>query len=143
MPRRLSVHHGFNLDKVLNGTQDFRWRPWKDGWHSGVLCRNLVHIRQNGNDLEYRANSDLDDLLTSYFRLDVNLQTIYDDIASRDDKVARLVKEYPHLRVLRQPDPLGVHGLLHLLGQFQYPEDHQGRRKHREEAGCSGRAGRR
>ena len=105
MPRRLSVHHDFNLDKVLNGTQDFRWRPWKDGWHSGVLCRNLVHIRQNGNDLEYRANSDLDDLLTSYFRLDVNLQTIYDDIASRDDKVARLVKEYPHLRVLRQPDP--------------------------------------
>ena len=103
--RRIPVRQPFNLCEVLSGAQDFRWRPRKDGWHSGVLCGNLVHLRQVDNNLEYRATSDLDDLLTSYFRLDDDLEAIYDDISSRDDKVAGLVKKYPHLRVLRQPDP--------------------------------------
>ena len=103
--RQLPIQQPFCLDKVLDGTQDFRWCQREDGWHSGVLCRNLVHIRQVDGGVEYHANSDLDDLLRSYFRLDENLQAIYDDISSRDDKIAKLVKKYPHLRVLRQPDP--------------------------------------
>ena len=103
--RQLPIQQPFELDKVLDGSQDFRWRPWKDGWHSGVLREDLIHIREIDGGVEYHANSDLDDLLRSYFRLDENLQAIYDDISSRDDKIAKLVKKYPHLRVLRQPDP--------------------------------------
>ena len=103
--RQLPIQQPFCLDKVLDGTQDFRWRPWKDGWHSGVLRENLIHIRQVDGGVEYNANSDLDDLLRSYFRLEEDLQAIYDDISCRDDKIAKLVKKYPHLRVLRQPDP--------------------------------------
>ncbi len=103
--RRLPVRQPFDLREVLCVAQDFRWRRWKDGWRSGVLCGNLVHLRQGGNYLEYRAASDLDDLLTSYFRLDDDIEAIHDYISSRDCKVAGLVKKYPHLRVLRQPDP--------------------------------------
>ena len=105
MTRQFPIDQPFDLNEVLDGTQDYRWRPWEDGWHSGVLRENLIHIRQIDGGVEYRATSDLDDLLRSYFRLDENLQAIYDDISSRDDKVAKLVKNYPYLRVLRQPDP--------------------------------------
>ena len=28
--RRISIEQPFKLDKVLDGTQDFRWRRWKD-----------------------------------------------------------------------------------------------------------------
>ena len=105
MKLQLPVDQPFNLSEVLYGTQDFRWRPWKDGWHSGVLCGKLVHIRQDDNHLEYCANSNLDDVLCSYFRLDEDLQAIHRDISRRDPEVARLVEKYPHLRVLRQPDP--------------------------------------
>ena len=52
-----------------------------------------------------RLTPYLDALLSSYFRLADNMDAIYAGIASYDDKVAGLVKEYPHLRIMRQPDP--------------------------------------
>ena len=103
--RRLIVEQHFDLDAILDGTQDFRWRAWRDDWYSGVLGGNLIHIRQINRGVEYRADSDLDALLISYFRLDDDIDAIHADIACRDDKVATLVKKYPYLRILRQPDP--------------------------------------
>ena len=105
MTRQLITDQPFDLDALLNGTQDFRWRPWRDGWHSGVLDGNLVHVRQAARGVEYIAASDLDSLLISYFRLNDDLAAIRDDISRRDDNMARLVQEYPWLRILRQPDP--------------------------------------
>ena len=105
MTRRLDVDRPFDLDVVLDGTQDFRWRRWNDDWKSGVLDGNLVHIRQVRGGVEYRAASDLDALLRSYFRLDDDIVAIHDDLSARDERIARLVRKYPHLRVLRQPDP--------------------------------------
>ena len=105
MTRHLVVDRTFNLDAVLDGTQDFRWRPWRDDWHSSVLDGNLVHVRQIGGRLEYRAGSDLDALLRRYFRLDDDIEAVRADVSARDDHAARLAKKYPHLRVLRQPDP--------------------------------------
>ena len=55
--------------------------------------------------MEYRAGADLDDLLTCYFRLDEDIHAIHADLSARDKKIAQLVKKYPHLRVLHQPDP--------------------------------------
>ena len=104
LTRRLEIDQPFDLDAVLDGTQDFRWRPWKDDWHSGVLAENLIHIRQSGGGVEYQASSDLDALLTSYFRLDEDIEDIHSDLSDRDETIARLVKKHPNLRVLRQPD---------------------------------------
>ena len=105
MNRQLAIDQLFDLDAVLDGTQDFRWRGMGDAWYSGVLSGNLLHIRQSVSGVEYRAHSDLNALLRSYFRLDDDLDAIYADISSRDDNVARLVSKYPRLRLLRQPDP--------------------------------------
>ena len=105
MTRKLIIEGPFDLDAILEGTQDFRWRRWKDGWHSGVLSGHLLHVRQIGRRLEYRSDSDLDTLLRSYFRLDDDLDALRARVGCRDDEVARLVKKYPYLRVLRQPDP--------------------------------------
>ena len=103
--RQLKIDQPFDLDAVLDGTQDFRWRPRKVGWRSGVLAGNLIHIRQVAGGIEYRAPSDLDGLLTSYFRLDEDIEVIHADLSSHDENIARLVKKHPYLRVLRQPDP--------------------------------------
>ena len=105
MTRQLIIDQPFDLDAVLDGTQDFRWCRRKDTWYSGVLSGNLIHIRQVSGVVEYRADSDLDALLRSYFRLDDDIAAIHADISRRDDKVARLVKKYPYRRILRQPDP--------------------------------------
>ena len=67
MKRTLAVDQSFDLGKCLYMAQDFRWREIGDGWHSGVLHGNLVHLRQNGDGLEFLAHSDLSELLFSYF----------------------------------------------------------------------------
>ena len=76
MTRQLIIDQLFDLDAILEGAQDFRWRPWKDNWHSGVLGGNLIHIRQIDHGVEYRPDSDLDALLRSYFRLDDNIDSL-------------------------------------------------------------------
>ena len=103
--RRLDVGQNFNLDVILDGTQDFRWHPWQDNWHTGVLDGNLIHIRQVDGVVEYRAAASLDAPLASYFRLDDDIPAIHADLSARDDRMAELVSKYSYLRVLRQPDP--------------------------------------
>ena len=70
-----------------------------------MLAGNLIHLRQVvGGSIEYQASSDPDGLLTSYFRLDEDIEDIHADLSARDETIARLVEKHPYLRVLRQPD---------------------------------------
>ncbi len=105
MIRELPVDQPLDLETTLYMGQDFRWIERDDGWHSGVLSGNLIHMRRTERGLEYKSNSDSDltRLLSSYFRLDDDIDAIYADI-SRDDWVATLVEKYFGLRLLRQ-DP--------------------------------------
>ncbi len=104
LPIPPSNGYPFDLAKVLYSGQDFRWQELGQGWHSGVLDGNIVHVRQGHGDLEYRAHTDLESLLVSYFRLDEDVDAIYAAL-SRDPDMAALAQTYPWLRVLRQPDP--------------------------------------
>ena len=107
LPLNLHTNHPFNLKNCLEGRQDFRWRKLLDGWHSGVLDNTLIHIRQTDDRLTYRStpDDDLTDLLTRYFRLDDDLDAIYDTIAAVDNHIATLIQKYPGVRLMRQPDP--------------------------------------
>ena len=107
LPIDQSSKYPFDLDNVLNGTQDFRWCRRSDGWYCGVLAGHHIHVRQCRGALEYRSGSDTDltDLLRSYFRLDDDIDAIYVYISARCGTIAQLVKNYPSLRLLRHPDP--------------------------------------
>ncbi len=111
MPRRLRLNphtnHLFSLQNCLEGRQDFRWRKLPNGRHSGVLDGTLVHVRQADDRLLYKAtpDADLTSLLTSYFRLNDDLDAIYTEIADHDDHIAALIEKYPGVRIMRQPDP--------------------------------------
>ena len=100
MARQLKIEQPFDLALSLKMGQAFRWRERTDGWFSGVLGGNLVHILQTDTGVEYRmggpegernATDADDDLLRGYFRLDDDIEAIYADI-SRDTIVARLVE---------------------------------------------------
>ncbi len=112
MTRRLTVEQPFDLELTLDMGQAFRWkRHGKEGWWSGVLGNHLVHIRQTGEDVEYRVGGpegelddiDLEERLRRYLMEDHPIQDIYDSI-SRDEQVGELVRQYPGMRVLQQ-DP--------------------------------------
>ena len=101
-----SDKHPFDLKTIANLGQDFRWRELGDGRYSVVLDGNLIHMRQNDRGVEYitDSNSNVNDLLHLYFRLDDDMDDIYEDISRRCDTVAHLVEKYPSHRILRQPD---------------------------------------
>ena len=111
MARQLEITQPFDLKLSLTMGQAFRWVPLADGRFSGVVGENLVHIRQTDGGVEYRvggpdgerdATAADDEMLRRYFREDTdNVAAIYADI-SRDPVVARLVRQYPGMRVLRQ-----------------------------------------
>ena len=112
MARQLPIDQPFDLSLSLTMGQAFRWRPLDDGWFSGVLGENLVHICQTEIGVEYRVGgpdgereaTDADDeLLRNYFRLDDDIEAIYASIG-RDPKMDTIVHEFPGLRLLRQ-DP--------------------------------------
>ena len=107
LPLNPHTNHPFNLQKSLEGRQDFRWRKLPDAYHSGVLKGTLIHVRQSGDRLTCHStpDADLTGLLRSYFRLDDNLDAIYDTISTRDDHIAKLIHKHPGVRLMRQPDP--------------------------------------
>ena len=107
LPLPHDTNHPFNLQNCLEGRQDFRWRKLPDGWHSGVLDGHLIHINHTGDHLAYQStpDADLTGLLTGYLRLDDDLEAIYGTIAARDHDIAALIRKYPGVRLMRQPDP--------------------------------------
>ena len=82
-----------------------------DGWYSGVLKQDLMHLRQTPDGIEYRAGGpdgeiadvDLDDQLRRYFRLDTDdIESIYVDLAGRDSQIGPLLERYRGVCLLRQ-----------------------------------------
>ena len=117
--RTLDIAQPLDLAPSLESGQAHRWSrsesedpEGSDGWLWGVVEGNLIKIRAADNGtrdgsicLEFQSvpESDADNfgsLLWRYFRLDDDLETIYEDIA-RDPRVDIMVRRYRGLRLLR------------------------------------------
>lgn len=106
----LSIRHPFDLDSTLHSGQAHRWSA-EGGWNWGVVRGNLIKIRENGGDspagfqaVELTScpvldSAYLESLLHSYFRLDDDIEAIYQDI-TRDPRVAVVVPRHRGLRLL-------------------------------------------
>ena len=117
MVREIEIKRPFDLELSLTMGQAFRWKKLPDGfysdgyrWFSGVLGKNLIHIRRTeggvayrvgGPDGERKATHNDDELLRQYFRDDDDVTAIYSEI-SQDPAIAALVRQYCGMRVLRQ-----------------------------------------
>ena len=108
----VSIEQPLNLKLSLTMGQAFRWQSRNDGWHSGVLERKLVHIRQAAGGVDYRiggqdgeevVSTHWDGMLRSYFRLDTDdINSIYADLRGRRDALTPALERYQGMRVLRQ-----------------------------------------
>ncbi len=99
----LTIDQPFDLASSLESGQAHRWKKL-DGWYSGVIRGDFVQIRQKGQTIEYMSGPSPEvvaaAMLRDYFRLDDDIDAIYQDI-NRDTRVAAMVGKYPGLRVLR------------------------------------------
>ncbi len=95
----------FNIDFTLDCGQAFRWKRVDDGWWYGVIRESAVKVRQVGGMLEFQASlAEFGmDFLGDYFRLDDNLDRVYQGI-SRDAYVKKAIEQFYGLRIIHQ-DP--------------------------------------
>lgn len=100
----LVIEGPFDLAASLESGQAHRWRK-EDQWYSGVVRGNFIKIRQTQRGVEFCSEPwperSVVPILQSYFRLDDDLKTIYQEIM-QDQRVADMVARYPGLRILRQ-----------------------------------------
>lgn len=110
--REIEIKQPLDLSLSLTMGQAFRWQERDDGWTSGFVGPNLIHLQQTDLGIAYRiggpggerdATDSDDETLKRYFREDQDILGIYDDIA-RDPHIAELVDRYWGMRLLRQ-DP--------------------------------------
>jgi len=88
-----------SLDHTLDSGQAFRWYKRGDWW-TGVLGEHVVRLRQNEDGMEVDSSISRDEL-RDYFRLDDDLEQIYQEI-SKDEYIAKLIDAFRGLRLLRQ-----------------------------------------
>ena len=103
----LDAPQPFKLDVGWLQDQAFRWsEPHDDGWLYGVIWGYPVKVRQTGSSIEVHGPADVrEDRLAPevvrYFRLDEDIAPVHDAL-KQDAKLAPLVEEHGHIRVLRQ-----------------------------------------
>lgn len=93
-----------NLDHTLVPGQSFRWHRDRHGRWTAVVRRKVIRVWREHECVKYEtypADSD-DALIHSYFRLDVNLPSLYDEFIRADPRMAHIIERFKGLRVLRQ-----------------------------------------
>lgn len=91
----------FNLNHTLDCGQVFRWEQDGDWW-TGVVGDQVIRVSQENGELLVDSKL-LPEFISSYFRFDDNLPSIYKSI-DRDILINRAIRKYRGLRLIRQ-DP--------------------------------------
>jgi N-glycosylase/DNA lyase len=99
-----------HLDYTLSNGQMFRWRQPPDGWWDAVTGDRLIRIRQLDNSatdfdsFEYFTFPGEPDagLVERFFRLDVDLESLYASWREADSYLGSLADRFRGLRIVRQ-----------------------------------------
>lgn len=90
----------FSLEHTLNCGQTFGWKRIGK-WFCDFYNNHLVLIRQDDNHLIYDSDVECKDFLLRTFRLDDDLEQIYQEI-SKDGIIKSSIKRFYGLRIMRQ-----------------------------------------
>lgn len=96
-----------SLRELLDGGQAFRWIETGGVWE-GIWGKNVVRLRRSDDGLEWSAPAPAApgtaDALRHYLALDPEWDAALDELPWRSDAVlARAMRAWPGLRILRQP----------------------------------------
>ncbi|MFX1297992.1 MAG: DNA-3-methyladenine glycosylase family protein [Promethearchaeota archaeon] len=94
----------FDLDQSLSCGQVFRWIHGNEQWWYGVINNHIVKISQNDNELEFYISPKISDpkqFILNYFRLEDDLELIYQQI-SKDIHMKKAIRCAYGLHIIRQ-----------------------------------------
>ena len=99
----LDARQPFRLECGWLNAQAFRWTE-RRGWFHGIVGGALIRVRNADGGIEFEGDAPVESV-RSYFRLNEDIAAVHDALCEADlDHMPRLIKDYGHIRVLRQ-DP--------------------------------------
>ena len=100
-----------NLGITLACGQAFRWKKINNEEWRGVLCGKVWTFKQSSDGVYYSVNSRLSEIensaenesiLTDYFQLNIDLNHLYKQWSSKDEKFKQAASRISGFRLLRQ-----------------------------------------
>ena len=93
-----------DLTHTLTPGQSFRWKMDSHGRWSAVVQRRVIRIWREDEAIKYQVFPGGPDeaLIRDYFRLDVNLASLYQNFLKSDGQLVNAIERFKGLRVLRQ-----------------------------------------
>ena len=94
----------FELRDIFECGQCFRWNIQPDGSYIGVVKDNVIKVKKDGNEINFKSigDKDLKELVTYYFDLDRNYEKIKEKLSKIDDNMKESIGYGKGIRILNQ-----------------------------------------
>ena len=94
----------FELKDIFECGQCFRWNKQQDGSYIGIVNNNVIKVIKNENIVTFKSigEDNLEELVTYYFDLERDYETIKDKLSKIDNNMKKSIEYGKGIRILNQ-----------------------------------------
>ncbi len=91
----------FELKDIFDCGQCFRWNTEEDGSYTGVFGKNILNVKRDGKDINFKGICD-EDIIYDYFDLNRDYERIKETLSEIDENMKKSVLYGKGIRILNQ-----------------------------------------
>ena len=94
----------FKVKDIFDCGQCFRWNEKNDGSYTGIFGRNVLNVKESGEDIVFEGICDgnIEEICKNYFDLDRNYEEIKRNLSNVDENLKEAIKYGGGIRILNQ-----------------------------------------
>ena len=94
----------FELKDVFDCGQCFRWNIEEDGSYTGVFGKNILNVKRDGKNINFKGICDgnIEDIIYDYFDLNRDYERIKETLSEIDENMKKSVLYGKGIRILNQ-----------------------------------------
>ena len=94
----------FELKDIFDCGQCFRWNTEEDGSYTGVFGKNILNVKRDGKDINFKGICDgnIEDIIYDYFDLNRDYERIKETLSEIDENMKKSVLYGKGIRILNQ-----------------------------------------
>ena len=94
----------FELKDIFDCGQCFRWNIEKDGSYTGVFGKNILNVKRDGKNINFKGICDgnIEDIIYDYFDLNRDYERIKETLSEIDENMKKSVLYGKGIRILNK-----------------------------------------
>lgn len=94
----------FELKDIFDCGQCFRWNIEEDGSYTGVFGKNILNVKRDGKNINFKGICDgnIEDIIYDYFDLNRDYERIKETLSEIDENMKKSVLYGKGIRILNQ-----------------------------------------